>query len=187
MPETEQSLAARAKVLDDEVARLDGEIAERVADGEGQSEQVAEMRAKRRRLLGEHSDLGEALAVLRRRRADEAEKAQEQNRQEALVRMHAQVDEFLDASSAIDEALEALEDAHNRLHLASLDLSRSARMAGESDGGRLSNAIGPAMRWAAWHSAPGASKDMQVPRATGARQRPLRKSLENVIPTVAKR
>ncbi|SFJ33573.1 hypothetical protein [Albimonas pacifica] len=187
MAETEQSLAARAQSLTDEVARLDGMIAESVADGEGQSELVGKMRLKRRRLLDEHSDLDKALAVLKRRRADEAEKAREQNRQEALVRMRAQADEFLEASSAVDAALEALEDAHNRLHLASLDLSRSARMAGESDGGRLANIIGPAMRWAAWHGAPGASKDMQVPRTPGHRRSTLRKSLENVIPAVAKR
>lgn len=182
MTETEETLGARGASIEAEVARLDLEIAERVADGDGESALVTRLRAKRRELIEEHDDLGAALAVVRERAAEDAETERQRVRREATARVRADVTEFLDAASAVDGALDALEAAHERMRLAALDLSRSQRLAGHNDTGRLGYSVGPAMRWAAWAKAPGASEDMQVPRATGARRRPLRVSAERLVP-----
>lgn len=181
MTETKETLDARGASIEAEVARLDREIAERIADGDADQALVGKLRAKRRELMEEHGDLGEALTLVRERETNKVQAERDRTRREAMTKARQDADELLAAASAVDAALDA---AHGRMRLAALDLSRSLRLSGNADAGRLAYSLGPAMRWAAWSMAPGASEDMQVPRATGTRRRPLRESAERLIPAI---
>ena len=184
MPHTKEALEARGEAIEAEVDRLDREIAGRIADGDADEAVVGRLRTKRRELLDEHGDLGGAQALISEREAEVVRVEHESARLKALAQARQDADRFLGAASKVDAALAALEDAHGQLRIASLDLSRALRLSGNADAGRLGYSMGPAMRWAIWAAAPGVSEDLQVPRATGARRRPLRESVERLIPAL---
>lgn len=122
--ETKETLDARGASIEAEVARLDREIAERIADGDADQALVGKLRAKRRELMEEHGDLDEALTLVREREADKVQAERDRTGREAITKARQDADELLAAASAVDAALDALAAAHGRMRLAALDLSR---------------------------------------------------------------
>lgn len=173
-----QSRGAELSALIDRIGR---EIAERTANG-ADLPKLRTLRERRREAVDEASEVGDALALLREREVQGAEECRHRAQVEALATARTDAEKLLEAAGAVDAALDNLRAAHERLRLAALDLGRSTRLAGRSDSGRLANALSPAIRWAAWHWAPGFAKDAQVPRAEVHRRRDLRTSAARVIP-----
>jgi len=181
---TEEQLAEEADAAEREIERLDGVIAEHVAGEEDNLELLAKLRAKRREWIDRASDIGDALELIKDKARKEAKAKREQAEAEALSAARGDAEALLMAAERVDRVLAELETAHDDLRLAALDLSRSMRLAGRSDSGRLANGLGPALRWAAWHSAPEFSGKAQVPRVEAHRRRDLRTSASRLIPNL---
>lgn len=181
---TKEQLATEAETAQSEIERLDGVIAEHVASEEDNLELLSKLRAKRREWIDRAADIGDAVAFVEDKEREEAKTRLETAKSEALSTARSDAQALLTAAERVDLVLGELEAAHDALRLAALDLSRSMRLAGRSDSGRLANGLGPALRWAAWHSAPEFSGKSQVPRVEAHRRRDLRTSASSLIPNL---
>ena len=177
------NLKDRYAELGRRVETLDQEIAEGLLDGAGQ-DALEDLRHRRRDAIDEASDIGDALSVLESRRRQGQEEAEAKERQKHKAAARESAEAFVAAARKLDERLAHVEEAYADLRRHALDLGRSLRLAGCGDNSRVTNSVGPSMRWASWHSAPGYSEAAAVPRAPGHRREPMASLAARVVPQI---
>lgn len=169
--------------IEKELGELDAGIAQAILD-EADDRELSKLRTRRRNLIDEADDLGEALRGLEQRAEDYLEKERKGEQTKALNDARSAADSFVANAKEVDEALLTLEQAFDKLKLSEIDLSRALRLAGRSARGHLVNGIGPALRWASWLTAQGFSEMAQVPRVPAQRRRSMAESAKRLVPSI---
>lgn len=178
-----KELTARGNAAETGVENLDQEIAIAIADGVD-DEIIADMRRRRRELIEQASDLGDALLVLEKRAADPREKLQASIIAGGLRDARREADTYIQSAAAVDAALVAVEKALTDLRKHGSDLSRALRIAGVDDQARLSNTLHSATRWAIWKSSPSLAELAQVPHTPANKRYALAHSMRRVMPAI---
>src|SRR5690606_18133101 len=137
-----------------------------IADGVD-DEIIAEMRSRRRKLIEDSDDVGEALAILEKRANDPRHKLKEAIIAGGLRDAKREADNYVESAAAVDAALIAVEKALTDLQRRGNDLQRALRTAGISDNSRLSNTLQASTRWAMWKSSPILAELASVPFTPG--------------------
>ena len=164
------------------VETLDQEISNALVDGVD-DEIIAEMRRRRRELIEQSDDIGEALIVLQARAADPQEKLKAAIIAGGFREARRQADEYVTSAAAVDAALIALEKAFVGLRDRGQELRRALGKCGLDDV-RLSNTLESSIRWALWRNSPVLSETMKLAHTPHDRRRPLRESMARLIPAI---
>ncbi len=151
---------------------------------DGDEERARELRRARRDAAEEADDLAEALTLAERKEQERREAERAGRLREARAEAREASDRFRETSGAVDAALAGLERAVVDQRAAARDLVRALAAAGLSDGGRVERGLEPALRWAAWRSAPVTSTLAGVPWAPAPRRREMAEGAARLIPQI---
>lgn len=178
-----EELTQRGDRAQAQVETLDQEIANALADGVD-DETLADMRRRRRQLIEEADDVGEALVVLEKRAADPQEKLRAAIAAGAIRDARRHADEYTKSAAAVDDAFAALEASFEALETGARRLQRALYAAGVGDAARISNTLQPSLRWALWRSSPKLAKAIGLSHTPFNKRQTLTDSARRVIPNI---
>lgn len=178
-----QELTTKADRAQAAVEALDQEIANAIADGVDE-EVIADMRLRRRELIEQTDDVGEALVILEKRANDPRHKLQAAIIAGGLRDAKREAETYIQSAAAVDAALASVEKSLTDLQRHGNDLQKALRIAGISDNARISNTLQSSTRWAMWKSAPILAELANVPFTPGNKRYTLAHSARRVIPAI---
>lgn len=178
-----KELVRKAEAAQTEGEALDAAIAEAIADG-ADDLTLADLRQRRRELLEQTDDVGQAIAVLEARANDPKIKEREAAQAKARQAARQEAEKYKAAAAAVDDALRTLETSFEALETGARQLQRALFAAGVSDNARLSNTLQPSLRWALWKAGPKFAKAIGVSHTPFDKRRTLKDSAARVIPNV---
>lgn len=178
-----KELVRKAEAAQTEGEQLDAEIAEAIADGVD-DETLADLRRRRRELVEQTDDVGQAITLLEQRANDPKIKEREQAAAKARQTARHEAEKYKACAAAVDEALRSLETNFEAMETGARLLQRALQAAGVSDAARMSNTLQPSLRWAMWRSAPRLAKAIGLSHTPFERRRTLVDNTARVIPNI---